>query len=91
LIDTISGELDLTLIDVDKHQYPVALQKALPRLRSGGLLVIDNVLWGGRVTSRAKDENTRSVQKFNDAIYSSSELFPVIVPLRDGVAVCRKK
>lgn len=91
LIDSVSGDLDLVLIDVDKHQYPAALQKALPRLRSGGLLVTDNVLWSGRVTSREKDENTRSIQKFNEAIYGSKDLFPVIVPLRDGVAVCRKQ
>ena len=91
LIDSVSGDLDLVLIDVDKHQYPAALQKALARLRSGGLLVTDNVLWSGRVTARAKDENTRSIQKFNEAIYGSKDLFPVIVPLRDGVAVCRKQ
>lgn len=91
LIDSVSGELDLILIDVDKHQYPSALEKAVPRLRSGGLLVTDNVLWSGRVTSPGKDRNTRSIQQFNKAIYSSKELFPVIVPLRDGVAVCRRK
>jgi caffeoyl-CoA O-methyltransferase len=91
LIDTVSGDLDLVLIDVDKDQYPAALEKAVPRLRSGGLLVTDNVLWSGFVTARAKDANTRSIQKFNDAIYASKDLFPVIVPLRDGVAVCRKQ
>lgn len=91
LIDTVSGEFDLILIDVNKTQYPAALKKALPRLRSGGLLVTDNVLWSGKVTSRAKDENTRSIQRFNKAIYDSNGLFSVIVPLRDGVAVCRKQ
>jgi len=90
LIDTIPGEFDLILIDIDKHQYPAALGKAVPRLRSGGLLVTDNVLWSGHVTKAAKDANTRGIQKFNRQIYSSNELFPVIVPLRDGVAVCRK-
>jgi caffeoyl-CoA O-methyltransferase len=90
LIDTVPGEFDLILIDIDKHQYPAALQKAVPRLRSGGLLVTDNVLWSGHVTGRAKDVNTRSIQKFNKEIYASKELFPMIVPLRDGVAVCRK-
>jgi caffeoyl-CoA O-methyltransferase len=90
LIDTVNGEMDLILIDVNKTQYPASLKKAVPRLRSGGLLVTDNVLWSGKVTSRAKDANTRSIQEFNKAIYSSNELFPVIVPLRDGVAVCRK-
>jgi caffeoyl-CoA O-methyltransferase len=91
LIDTVPGELDLVLIDVDKPQYPAALGKALPRLRSGGLLVTDNVLWSGLVTARARDASTQSIQKFNQAVYGSAELFPVIVPLRDGVAVCRKK
>jgi caffeoyl-CoA O-methyltransferase len=90
LIDTVPGEFDLIFIDVDKHQYPAALKKSVPRLRSGGLLVADNVLWSGLVAGRAKDISTRSIQKFNGEIYASKELFPVIVPLRDGVAVCRK-
>ncbi len=90
LIDGVTGEFDLIFIDVNKHQYPAALRKALPRLRSGGLLLTDNVLWSGRVTRRATDARTRGIQQFNRMIYTSSELFPVIIPLRDGVAVCRK-
>ncbi len=90
LMDGVPGEFDLVFIDVNKEQYPAALQKALPRIRSGGLLVTDNVLWYGRSARRAKDARTRAIQQFNRAIYESSELFPVIVPLRDGVAVCRK-
>jgi caffeoyl-CoA O-methyltransferase len=90
LIDDVPGAFDLIFIDVDKSQYPEALRKAVPRLRSGGLLVTDNVLWYGRAARRARDASTRAIQRFNRMIYSSSELFPVIVPLRDGVAVCRK-
>jgi caffeoyl-CoA O-methyltransferase len=90
LIDDVSGAFDLIFIDVDKYQYPDALRKAVPRLRSGGLLITDNVLWSGHAARRAKDASTRSIQQFNRMIYSSSELFPIIVPLRDGVAVCRK-
>ncbi len=90
LIDEVTGDFDFIFIDVDKHQYPAALRKALPRLKSGGLLVTDNVLWSGRVLKAAKERDTRGVQQFNKIIYSSKELFPVIVPLRDGVAVCRK-
>ena len=88
--DSTSGEFDLIFIDIDKHQYPEALQKASPRLKSGGLLITDNVLWSGRVTAKATDVRTRAIQQFNRMVYASSELFPVIVPLRDGVAVCRK-
>ena len=90
LIDSVPGEFDLIFIDVDKHQYPAALRKALPRLRNEGLLITDNVLWSGRVARRAKDANTRGIQEFNRMVHSSSVLFPVIIPLRDGVAVCRK-
>jgi caffeoyl-CoA O-methyltransferase len=90
LIDDVPGAFDLIFIDVDKHQYPDALRKAVPRLRSGGLLITDNVLWSGHAARRSKDASTRSIQQFNRMIYSSSELFPVIIPLRDGVAVCRK-
>ena len=90
LIDTVSGEFDIILIDVFKRQYPAALKKSLPRLRHGGLVIADNVLWSGKVTEPAKDDDTRGVVEFNKMVYSSGELFPVIVPLRDGVAVCCK-
>jgi len=90
LIDQVPGEFDLIFIDVDKHQYPEALRKAVPRLRSGGLLLTDNVLWSGKVSRKSTDTRTSAIQQFTKLIYSSSELFPIIIPLRDGVAVCRK-
>jgi caffeoyl-CoA O-methyltransferase len=90
LIDSTEGSFDIILIDVYKHQYPAALKKSLPRLKSGGLVVTDNVLWSGRVTEPPKDDNTRAIQEFNRAVFGSPELFSVIVPLRDGVAICRK-
>jgi len=90
LIDTTDGTFDIILIDVYKHQYPAALKKSLPRLKSGGLVITDNVLWSGRVTQPSTDDQTRGILEFNRMVYSSPELFPVIVPLRDGVAICRK-
>jgi caffeoyl-CoA O-methyltransferase len=90
LIDQVPGVFDLIFIDVDKHQYPEALRKAVPRLRSGGLLLTDNVLWSGKVTRKTNDSRTRAIQQFNKLLYSWPELFPIIIPLRDGVAVCRK-
>jgi caffeoyl-CoA O-methyltransferase len=88
--DETEGQFDLILIDINKHEYPAALQKAVPRLKRGGLLVTDNVLWYGLITTKSKDVRTRAIQQFNQMIYASKDLFPVIVPLRDGVAVCRK-
>ncbi len=84
------GAFDLIFVDLDKPFYPAALRKAVPRLRHGGLLVADNALWHGRVAGRASDASTRAVREFNRLLYSSREIFPVIVPLRDGVAVARK-
>ncbi|HEV3219883.1 MAG TPA: O-methyltransferase [Candidatus Acidoferrales bacterium] len=93
LLDRTPGEFDLIFCDVDKHQYPDVFHKAVPRIRSGGLFIADNTLWSGRVTRKPKasDRNTRGIIEFNKLCYASKELFPVLVPLRDGVLVCRKR
>jgi len=91
LLRRARGKFDLIFNDVDKHQYPEAFRRAVPRLRRGGLLVADNALWFGRVTRTPRDSATRGIQQFNRLAYSSPELSPVILPLRDGVAVCRKR
>ncbi|MFY9802672.1 MAG: O-methyltransferase [Candidatus Acidiferrales bacterium] len=90
LIDSVDGQFDIILIDVYKHQYPAALKKSLPRLKSGGLIITDNVLWSGRVAEPPKDDQTKGILEFNRMVFSSPDLFTVIVPLRDGVAICRK-
>ena len=90
LLDETPGEFDVIFCDVDKEQYPQAFHKAVPRIRKGGLLLADNVLWRGRVTQPPEDEATRGIVEFNRLIYSSQELFPAILPVRDGFAVCEK-
>lgn len=90
MLGRVRGNFDLIFIDVDKHQYPAALKKAVKRLKRGGLLVTDNTLWSGRVTRKAEGPATRGVQEFNRLVYGMKDLFPVMIPLRDGVTVCRK-
>ena len=90
LIERVEGEFDLIFNDVDKHYYPDVLRRAVPRLRRGGLFITDNVFWSGRVARRAADRNTRGIQEFNRLLYASRELWPTLVPLRDGLAVCHK-
>lgn len=85
------GKFDLVFNDVDKHQYPAVFRAAIPRVRRGGLFITDNTLWSGRVTRRAADRDTRGVQEFNRLVYSSRDVFSVLIPLRDGVTVCHKK
>ena len=87
LIDTVEGDFDLIFNDVDKDQYPEVFAKAYPRLRRGGLLVSDNVLWYGRVAEANNDEETKAVREFNRLIYSANDLFTTILPIRDGISV----
>ena len=90
LFDQTPGTFDIVFCDIDKDGYPEAFRKAVPRIRKGGLLLADNVLWHGRVVEPPQDAPTRGILEFNRLIYSSPELFPTILPVRDGFAVCEK-
>ncbi|MGB9071898.1 MAG: O-methyltransferase [Terriglobales bacterium] len=82
---------DIIFNDVDKTDYPRVFRLALPHLKSGGLFVTDNVLWGGKVAQPNPDAETAAILEFNKLIYGSKDLFTTILPIRDGVAVCVKK
>ena len=88
LLDSVDGEFDLIFNDVDKHQYPEAFHKAVPRLRRGGLFITDNALWYGKVARDDADKYTAGVREFNQLIYAADDLYPTILPIRDGLAVC---
>jgi len=92
LVKKAPGKFDLVFNDVDKHQYPDALRAGLPKVKRGGLLVTDNTLWSGKAARPLEpdDKYTRGVQEFNRLVYASKELFPVLIPLRDGVTVAQK-
>jgi len=73
---------------VDKHDYPAVYRKAANRVRVGGLLVSDNVLWSGRVAvSSEKDADTEGIRSFNKLLYADDRYYSTIMPIRDGVAV----
>ena len=93
LVKKTPGKFEMIFIDVDKHQYPAALEAALPKLQHGGILVADNTLWSGKAARPAAegDKDTKGIQEFNRLVYASKELYPVLIPLRDGVTVCRKQ
>jgi predicted O-methyltransferase YrrM len=93
LLKKTPGKFDLIFNDVDKHQYPDSLRVALPKLRRGGLFISDNTLWSGKAARPAApdDVDTQGIQEFNRLVYASKDLYPVLIPLRDGVTVCRKQ
>ncbi len=90
VILTLDGPFDMIFNDVDKLQYPIMLPRLVELLRVGGLLVVDNVLWGGRVTTHGGDATAEAVREHNKMLMADRRLATVIVPLRDGVAVGRK-
>jgi len=84
-------QYDIIFNDVDKIDYPRVFRLALPRLKSGGLFISDNVLWSGKVCKPNPDAQTKAILEFNQLICRSQEVFTTILPIRDGVAVCVKK
>jgi len=91
LLESTSGEFDVIFLDVDKDGYPQALEAAAPRVRRGGFLLADNVLWSGKVVdSSQRDKSTEGIREFNRRLFARRDFRSVIVPLRDGVAIARK-
>jgi len=92
LLKKSSGTFDIIFNDVAKSQYPAALRVALPKVKRGGLFITDNTLWSGKAVRPAApdDADTLGIQEFNRLVYESKQLYPVLIPLRDGVTVCRK-
>ena len=85
-------EFDVIFNDVDKEDYPRVLRLVAPRLRKGGLFITDNVLWSGRVAEKnPKMASTKAILEFNRQLYSSSNFFTTILPIRDGLAVALKR
>ncbi|MGH9481040.1 MAG: O-methyltransferase [Terriglobales bacterium] len=83
------GEFDIVFCDLNKDQYPEALRLALPRIKPGGLFVADNVLWRGLVAQPPDTPQTAGIAECNRLMYADRRLYPVILPLRDGIAVAR--
>lgn len=91
IIDRFPGPFDIIFTDIDKEEYPLAFPKLLPRLRRGGLLITDNMLWYGDVLEEHPTEaSTRGIKEYTKLLYSSPELYTTILPLRDGVSISLK-
>ncbi|HET6451436.1 MAG TPA: O-methyltransferase [Spirochaetia bacterium] len=83
---------DIVFNDIDKEDYPRSVDVAVRLLRSGGLFISDNTLWSGKVAeSGTGDAPTEAIRTFNKQVFARADLESVIVPIRDGLTVCRKK
>lgn len=93
VIPTLNKEYDLVFIDADKNQYKANYEAVLPILRQGGFILIDNTLWGGKVVEEVQenDKQTQEIIRFNDMLKADNRVEKVLLPVRDGLTVVRKK
>ena len=90
-IQSLEGPLDLVFIDADKEGYLDYYEATLPLLADGGLIVADNVLWSGRVAEDDPDERTRTIMAFNDHVRKDDRVVAVMLTVRDGMTLIRKR
>ena len=90
---SLPGPYDLVFIDANKREYPEYYDAVIEKLRPGGLIVADDVLWDGKVYENPTphDAQTRGLLTFNDKVFSDSRVETVMLPLRDGISIIRKK
>lgn len=92
IIPTIDKCWDLVMIDADKREYIDYYDMILPRLREGGIILVDNVLWSGKVVEEVKnnDKDTKAIMAFNDYVQKDPSVRNVMLPFRDGMMMVEK-
>jgi caffeoyl-CoA O-methyltransferase len=93
-IKKLNGPFDMVFIDADKTNYLNYYQAVLPKVKSGGVILVDNVLWSGQVINEdsvRNDANTKAIVEFNDFVAHDERVDRVMLTIRDGLFVIRKR
>ncbi len=86
-----NNKFDMVFIDADKMNYKIYYEKSLNLINKTGLIIIDNVLWHGEVVDEKKDDHfTKNIREFNQFVLKDKRVEQIIIPLGDGMTVCRK-
>lgn len=93
LVPQVEGNIDMVFIDADKKNYLNYYNLVIDKVRPGGFIVADNVLWSGKVlkTEGKTDEDTQAIVDFNRSVHVDQRVENVLFPIRDGLMVLRKK
>lgn len=92
LIPTINENWDMVFIDADKKNYMNYYNLVVSSVKPGGYIIADNVLWSGKVVEKEHDdEDTETLRVFNDTLSNDTRLEVVLLPVRDGLLIARKK
>jgi caffeoyl-CoA O-methyltransferase len=91
-LDSLEGTFDFVFIDADKVNYLNYYEAVLPRLAEDGLIAADNTLWSGRVARDEEgDENTEALREFNDRVANDDRVAAVVLTVRDGITLIRRR
>lgn len=91
IIPELEGFFDLVFIDADKRNNLAYYELIIDRMTEGGLILIDNVLWKGKVLDESPDKQTREIQELNQKIQADPRIEKLILPVRDGLYMLRKR
>lgn len=91
LIPTLPDGIDLVFIDADKKSYSLYFDLVINKLKPGGIILADNVLWSGKVIENVQDKDTQFIREFNTKINADPRIECVMLPIRDGLSVIRKR
>lgn len=91
IIPTLNETFDLVFIDADKPNYSNYYDLVFDKVRPGGFIIADNVLWSGKVLEDKKDENTKALHDFNQMVLADKRVSNVLLPIRDGLMIVRKE
>ena len=91
IVEMEENNFDIVFIDADKKNNLNYFHLVFDKVRSGGLIIIDNVLWKGKVYGSETDVDTRSIRELNDTIAKDTRVEKLILPVRDGIMIIRKK
>ena len=91
IIPSLNETFDLVFIDAGKRDYPLYYDLVIDKVRKGGLIIADNILWSGKVVEEKKDIDTQIIDTFNKKIHADDRVENILLPLRDGLMMARKK
>ena len=91
IIPQLDPAFDLVFMDADKREYRAYFDLLIDKLPPGSYILVDNVLWYGNVLQQKKDEETQAIVDFNQYIYTNGKVEQVMLPVRDGITLIRKR
>ncbi|HWY12630.1 MAG TPA: class I SAM-dependent methyltransferase, partial [Bacteroidia bacterium] len=92
IIPNLNSEIDIVFIDADKRNYALYFDLAIDKVKKGGLIIADNVLWSGKIVlpENEMDEDTKAIHHFNKKVNDDKRVTNLLLPVRDGLMLMMK-